>query len=90
MPTPRPGGNTIGYLTVVNDLCDTVVAAQPVFAQAGISGAGLAHMFLATVNGIQAGWYRVRLEPGLGRPQLTTEEAVNGMRLFLYQEGNGA
>lgn len=78
------------YLTVVNDLCDTVVAAQPVFARAGITGAGLAHMFLATVNGIQADWYRLRLEPGLDRPQLTTEEALNGMRLFLYREATGA
>ena len=76
------------YLTRIYSLCDTVVAQYPVFAKAGISGAGLAQMFIAMCNGVQGGWYAAKLEPGIDRPQLTEEEAVRGMRLFLYQSVN--
>jgi len=76
------------YLQRIYDLCDAVVAQQPVFAKAGISGAGLAQMFIAMCNGVQGGWYAAKLEPGIDRPQLTEEEAVQGMRLFLYQSAD--
>ena len=72
------------YLARIKDLCEQVVAGQATFAQAGLSGDALAHMFLAMTNGVQGGWYAARLEPGLGRPLLTIDEAVSGMRLLLY------
>jgi AcrR family transcriptional regulator len=73
------------YLSRVYELCDAVVAGQPVFAQAGLSGDALAQMFLAMTNGVQGGWYAARLEPGLDRPRLTKEEALRALKLFLYQ-----
>jgi AcrR family transcriptional regulator len=77
------------YLTRIHDVCDAVVAAQPVFAKAGISGAALAHIFLAMARGIQGNWYAARLEPGVDRPQLTIDEALRGLTLFLYAEAPG-
>jgi AcrR family transcriptional regulator len=76
------------YLTRIHDLCDAVTSSQPTFAQAGITGTALGHMFIAMTNGVQGGWYAALLEPGLERPQLTIEEALRGMRLFLYQESS--
>jgi AcrR family transcriptional regulator len=73
------------YLSRIEELCQAIVAAHPAFARAGITGSGLAHIFLAMTNGVQGGWYAARLEPGLERPPLTTDEAVNAMRLLLYQ-----
>ncbi|MBN1628785.1 MAG: TetR/AcrR family transcriptional regulator [Thermoleophilia bacterium] len=73
------------YLTRVNELCEAVVAQQPVFSQMGLSGAALAHVFMAMTNGVQGGWYGARREPGLDRPRLTIDEAVTAMRLLLYQ-----
>jgi AcrR family transcriptional regulator len=73
------------YLTRIHDLCDAVVTDRPAFAQAGITGDVLAQLFLSMKNGIQGGWYAARLEPGLERPQLTAEEALGAMKLFLYR-----
>ena len=73
------------YLTRIHDLCDAVVAGQPALAQAGINGAALAQVYLAMTNGVQGGWYAARLEPGLERAQLSTEEALSAMRLLLYR-----
>ncbi len=73
------------YLARIHELCDAVVAGQPALAQAGISGAALAQVYLAMTNGVQGGWYAARLEPGLERPQLKTQEALSALRLLLYR-----
>lgn len=77
------------YLLRINDLCDAVVAENGAFAAAGINGDALANLFLGIVAGIPARWYGARLEPGLARPQLTIDEALRGIKLFLYQEAAG-
>jgi AcrR family transcriptional regulator len=77
------------YLARIHGVCDAVVAAWPVFAEAGISGGALAHIFLGMTRGIQGNWYAARLEPGIDRPQLTIDEALGGLRLLLYAEVAG-
>jgi AcrR family transcriptional regulator len=75
------------YLTRIHDLCDAAVAEQPIFTKAGLTGAALAQLFIAMCNGVQGGWYAAKLEPGIEGPMLATDEALQGMKLLLYQEG---
>ncbi|MCL5734952.1 MAG: TetR/AcrR family transcriptional regulator [Actinobacteria bacterium] len=73
------------YLERIHDLAGAVAINQPALAKSGVSKAALGHIVTSIIYGIQASWWMAGQEQTVGVRGVTMDEALAGLRFFLYQ-----
>lgn len=74
------------YLDRIHSLCEDALRNRPDLLWGGATPAAIGHFFISIVHGIQLGWYMASQEPGTSAPEVSMEEALAGIRSFMYPE----